>query len=94
MNPRPGLDALDRLMRQSGGMPPAPVPTPLHRMAAMGAQTAAVVIPFPYVPSPERLAEIFALSDEIWEQREAEELREANAGHAGRLTPRLTVVRD
>lgn len=55
MNPRPGLEALDRLMRQSGGMPPAPVPVPLHKMGAMAAQAAtpadgapvAVVIPFP-----------------------------------------------
>ena len=94
MNPRPGLDALDRLMRQSGGMPPAPVPVPLHKMGAMAAQTAGVVIPFPYVPSPDRMAELFALADEAWAHRDAEDLREANAKHAGRLAPRLRVVPD
>jgi hypothetical protein len=33
-------------------------------------------------PSPERMAEIFALADEAWEQYDAATLREANASHA------------
>lgn len=31
---RPDLEALGRLMAERAGMPPAPVPVPLHRMAA------------------------------------------------------------
>jgi hypothetical protein len=31
---RPSLRELDRLMRERVGLAPAPVPTPLHKMAA------------------------------------------------------------
>jgi hypothetical protein len=31
---RPGLRELDRLMRERVSLAPAPVPTPLHKMAA------------------------------------------------------------
>jgi hypothetical protein len=40
------------------------------------------VVRFPVSPPPERMEEIFQLADEVWEQREAEALREANASHA------------
>jgi hypothetical protein len=97
VSPRPDLDALDRLMRQSGGMPPAPIPAPLHKIAMARQAATAVVISFPYVPSPERTAEILARSDEAWPEYErdldAKELREANAKHAGRWASRLRVVR-
>lgn len=63
-------------------------------MSAAGNERMGVVIPFPYVPSPERMAELFALDDEVWPEYDAAVLREANAKHAGRLAPRLMVVRD
>lgn len=48
------------------------------------------VIPLPVPPPPERMAAIWAASDVLWAQREAEREAEAKTVFA---SPRLRVVR-